>query len=211
MKTLDPLAATPTGALSSPAVGRNTDPILRILRAHMPARGQVLEIAAGTGEHAVAFARALPGLDWTPSDPGAEARGSIAAWRAEARLPNMKPALALDVLDEATWPTGTVQAVVCINMIHISPWAATEGLMRLAGRVLTNPGGLLVLYGAFREAGVPTAPSNEAFDQSLRARDPAWGLRALEDVVAVAEAHGLAHTLRVAMPANNLSLLFRRV
>ncbi len=211
MQTLDPLTATPTGAMSSPAVARNTDAILKVLQAHMPARAEVLEIASGTGEHAVAFARALPGLAWTPSDPSAEARASIAAWAGQAGLANLRPALAVDVLDEATWPTGTVQAVVCINMIHISPRAATEGLMRLAGRVLTNPGGLLVVYGPFREAGVETAPSNQAFDESLRARDPAWGLRALEDVAAVAEANGLTHTLRVAMPANNLSLLFRRV
>ena len=211
MQTLDSLTATPTQALRSPAVARNADAILTVLRAHMPAKARVLELASGTGEHAVAFAHALPGLEWTPSDPSAEARASIAAWAGQAGLSNLKPALAVDVLDEATWPTQTVQAVVCINMIHISPWAATEGLMRLAGRVLTDPGGLLMLYGPFREAGIETAPSNEAFDDSLRARDPAWGLRALEDVVAVAEAHGLAHTLRVAMPANNLSLLFRRV
>lgn len=211
MQTLDAITVTPSEALSSPAVARNTHAILKVLRAHMPARAEVLEIASGTGEHAVAFAGALPGLDWTPSDPSAEARASIAAWADQAELANLKPALVVDVLDEATWPTGTVQAVVCINMIHISPWAATEGLMRLVGRVLTNPGGLLMLYGPFREAGIETAPSNEAFDESLRARDPAWGLRALEDVVAVAEAHGLAHTLRTTMPANNLSLLFRRV
>lgn len=211
MQTLDSLTATPTQALRSPAVARNADAILTVLRAHMPAKARVLELASGTGEHAVAIAGALPGLEWTPSDPSAEALASIAAWAGQAGLSNLKPALAVDVLDEATWPTGTVQAVVCINMIHISPWAATEGLMRLAGRLLTDPGGLLMLYGPFREAGIETASSNAAFDESLRARDPAWGLRALEDVVAVAEAHGLAHTLRVAMPANNLSLLFRRV
>lgn len=211
MQTLDTLTATPTRALRSSAVARNADAILTVLRAHMPAKARVLELASGTGEHAVAFAGALPALEWTPSDPSAEARASIAAWAGQAGLSNLKPALAVDVLDEATWPTGTVQAVVCINMIHISPWAATEGLMRLAGRLLTDPGGLLMLYGPFREAGIETAPSNAAFDESLRARDPAWGLRALEDVVAVAEAHGLAHTLRVAMPANNLSLLLRRV
>ncbi|MDP2116618.1 MAG: DUF938 domain-containing protein [Brevundimonas sp.] len=210
MQTMDPIAATPAGALASPAVARNTGPILEVLKAHMPARGRVLEIAAGSGEHAVAFAGALPGLDWTPSDPSAEARASIAAWAAAADLPNLRPPLALDVLDPASWPEGPLQAVVCINMIHISPWAATQGLMRLAGRALAV-GGLLVLYGPYREADQPLAPSNAAFDESLKARDPAWGLRDRDEVAAAARAEGLALTLRVGMPANNLMLLFRRV
>ena len=207
---MDPLAVTPRGALASPAVARNTGPILEVLKAHLPGRGRVLEIAAGTGEHAVAFAGALPDLDWTPSDPSAEARASIAAWAEAAALPNLRPPLALDVLDAATWPEGPLQAVVCINMIHISPWAATEGLMALAGSRLAA-GGLLVLYGPYREAEVPLAASNAAFDESLRARDPAWGLRDRDDVVAVAKAAGLALTRRIEMPANNLMLLFRRV
>lgn len=209
MQTMDAITATPAGALASPAVARNTGPILEVLKAHMPARGRVLEIAAGSGEHAVAFAGALRGLEWTPSDPSAEARASIAAW-AEAAGPNLRPALALDVLDEATWPEGPFNAVVCINMIHISPWAATEGLMKLAGRVLPV-GGLLVTYGPYREAEGPLAPSNAAFDESLKARDPAWGLRDRDAVAAAAKAGGLALTRRVAMPANNLMLLFRRV
>jgi len=119
--------------------------------------------------------------------------------------------MALDVLDEATWPSEPFEAIVCANMIHISPWAATEGLMRLAGRGLTAPGGLLVLYGPFLEADVETAPSNLAFDQSLKSRDPAWGLRDRDAVTAIAKAQGLAFTLRREMPANNLMLLFRRV
>ena len=176
----------------------------------MPARGRVLEIAAGSGEHAVAFAAALPGLEWTPSDPSAEARASIAAWAEAAGLQNLRPPLALDVLDEAGWPVGPFNAVVCINMIHISPWAATEGLMRLAGRVLPV-GGLLVTYGPYREAEVPLASSNAAFDESLRARDPAWGLRDRDAVAAAAKAERLALTRRVEMPAENLMLLFRRV
>jgi SAM-dependent methyltransferase len=180
-----------------------------MLRAHLPARGAVLEIAAGSGEHAVAFAGALPGLAWTPSDPSPEARASIAAWADAATLPNLRPPLALDVLDPGTWPEGPVQAVVCINMIHISPWTATQGLMAMAGRVLTS-GGLLVLYGPYREAEVPLSPSNAAFDESLKSRDPAWGLRDRDAVVAVAKAEGLVLTLRSAMPANNLMLLFRR-
>jgi SAM-dependent methyltransferase len=168
MQTMDPIEATPAGGLRSPAAARNAGPILEVLRAHLPARGEVLEIAAGSGEHAVAFAGALPGLDWTPTDPSPEARGSIAAWADAAGLPNLREPLALDMLDPATWPEGPVQAVVCINMVHISPWAAAEGLMALAGRVL-EADGLLVLYGPYREAGVPLAPSNAAFDESLRA------------------------------------------
>ena len=209
MQTMDAITAAPEGALASPAAARNREPILAVLKAHLPGRGRVLEIAAGSGEHAVAFAGALPGLEWTPSDPSAEARASIAAWSEAAGLPNLRPALALDVLDEAGWPEGPFNAVVCINMIHISPWAATEGLMRLAGRVLPV-GGLLATYGPFSEADVPLAPSNAAFDQSLRARDPSWGLRDRDDVAAAAKAERLALTRRVEMPANNLMLLFRR-
>ena len=201
----------PAGALSSPAAKRNAEPILNVLRAHLPARGAVLEIAAGSGEHAVAFSAALPGLDWTPSDPSEEARASIAAWRAEAGLPNLQAPLALDMLDATTWPAGPFGAIFCANMIHISPWEATTGLMTLAGQVLTNPGGLLVLYGPYAEADAPLASSNAAFDASLRSRDPAWGLRDRDAVVAEARAHGLALTRRVEMPANNLMLLFRRV
>jgi SAM-dependent methyltransferase len=181
-----------------------------VLKAHLPASGRVLEIAAGSGEHAVAFAGALPSLDWTPSDPSAQARASIAAWAGAAGLPNLRPPLALDVLDAATWPEGPLQAVVCINMIHISPWAATEALMTLAGTRLAT-GGLLVLYGPYREAEVPLAASNAAFDESLKSRDPAWGLRDRDAVAALAKAERLALTRRIEMPANNLILLFRRV
>jgi SAM-dependent methyltransferase len=205
---MDTIETTPAG-VRSPAAARNTGPILEVLRAHLPAWGEVLEIAAGSGEHAVAFAGALPGLAWTPSDPSPEARASIAAWAEAAGLPNLRSPLALDMLDPATWPEGPVQAVVCINMIHISPWTATEGLMALAGRALTR-GGLLALYGPYREAEVPLAPSNAAFDESLKSRDPAGGLRDRDAVVAAAKAVGLVLTLRTAMPANNLMLLFRR-
>lgn len=209
MRTLPSETETPPGALSSPATARNTAPILAVLKAHLPGRGRVLEIASGAGEHAVAFAAALPGLAWTPSDPSAEARASVAAWAERAGLPNLTPPLALDMTDEASWPSEPVEAVVCINMIHISPWAATEGLMRLAGRTLARPGGLLVLYGPYLEAEVATAPSNLAFDESLKRRDPAWGLRDREAVIAAARAQGLTFTRRVEMPANNLMLLFR--
>ncbi len=210
MQTLDPIQSAPVdGARSSPAVARNTAPILDVLKVHLAARADVLEIASGSGEHAVGFARALPATTWTPSDPSPEALASIAAWTADARLPNLRPALTLDALDEAGWPAQTFQAVVCINMIHISPWSATEGLMRLAAGVLVDPGGLLVLYGPFHEAGAPLAPSNAAFDESLKARDPAWGLRDRDTIVALAKSHRLHLTRRVEMPANNLMLLFR--
>ncbi|MBD7939875.1 DUF938 domain-containing protein [Brevundimonas guildfordensis] len=203
-------SASAPGALTSPAAERNSAAILQVLRAHLPADGRVLEIAAGSGQHAAAFAAALPGLDWTPSDPSPEARASIDAWRLKSGAANLRSAERVDMLDEATWPDEPVNAIVCINMIHISPWTATEGLMRLARRSLTRPGGLLYLYGPYREVEVPLAPSNAAFDESLKARDPAWGLRDRGEVETLARSHGLALTLRRAMPANNLSLIFRR-
>lgn len=211
MQTLDPQTRTPQGALASPATARNTAPILEVLKAHLPARGRVLEIASGAGEHAVAFAGAFADIEWTPSDPSDEARASIAAWSEAAGRPNLRPPLALDMTDEAGWPAGPFEAVVCINMVHISPWAATEGLMRLAGRALRRPGGLLVLYGPYREAGAELAPSNAAFDASLKSRNPEWGLRERGEVEAAAKAEGLVPTRRVAMPANNLMLLFRAI
>lgn len=193
---------------SSPSAARNRDPILAVLRRVLPADGLVLEIAGGTGEHAVHFAGALPGLEWQPTDPDEESRRSIAAWRAEAGLPNLRAPLALDVT-EAEWPVERADAIVCINMVHISPWAATVGLLAGAGRRLP-PGAPLVIYGPFRQAGVPTAPSNDAFDQSLRARNPAWGLRDVEAVAAEAAGQGLSLPEIVPMPANNLTLVFRR-
>ncbi|HYE43892.1 MAG TPA: DUF938 domain-containing protein [Caulobacteraceae bacterium] len=192
---------------SSPAALRNRDPILKVLRRHLPAGGLVLELAAGTGEHAVHFARALPGLSWQPTDPDPQALAAIAAWREEAGLPNLLEPIRLDAT--RSWPVERAAAVVCINMVHISPWGATEGLMAGAARVLPV-GGVLYLYGPYREADVPTAPSNEAFDASLKARNPAWGLRDREAVETLAQAHGLDRIERVEMPANNLSLVFRR-
>lgn len=210
MQTLDSIDARPDGALSSPAARRNAEAILAVLRAHLPSRGSVLEVASGSGEHAMAFASALPGVQWTPSDPSAEARVSVAAWAKLAGPVNLRPSLTLDAADDTTWPSDVFDAIFCANMIHISPWVATEGLMRLAGQALRRPGGLLALYGPYREAETPLAPSNAAFDDSLKGRDPAWGLRDRAAVVDLAREHGLVPTSRIAMPANNLMLLFRR-
>ena len=198
----------PAGRRFAPAATRNRDPILAVLRPLLPAAGTVLELASGTGEHIVHFARALPHLAWQPSDPSPEARASIAAWIAAETLANVRPPLDLDASAPA-WPLGTVDAILCINMVHISPWAATEGLMRGAGAHLAA-GGLLYLYGPFRRADVPTAPSNEAFDADLRSRDPRWGLRDLETVRETAAAHGLRFEAIAEMPANNLSVIFHK-
>ena len=169
----------------------------------------VLEIAAGTGEHAVHNAAALPGLQWQPTDPDPEALASIAAWRAHAALPNLLPPLRLDAAAPDDWPVGRADAIVNINMIHIAPWVAAMGLMAGAGRLL-GPGQNLFLYGPFIERDVATAPSNLAFDESLRGRNPAWGIRHLDEVAGLAARHGLDLAGRIAMPANNLTLVFRR-
>lgn len=195
-------------ALTAPAVARNRDAILAVLREVLPGSGTVLEIASGSGEHAVHVAAALRSLDWLPSDPEPAARRSIAAHARRAGLANLRPPLDLDAA-AAPWPVTRVDGIVCINMIHIAPWIATEGLMAGAGRVL-GEGGILFLYGPFREAGRPFAESNAAFDASLRGRDPAWGVRDLEAVAAEAARHGLTLVRRVAMPANNLSVIFER-
>jgi SAM-dependent methyltransferase len=192
----------------APATARNRDPILEVLGLMLPESGIVLELASGTGEHVVHFARARPGLVWQPSDPSPEARESIAAWVAAEGLPNVLAPLALDAA-AADWPLEHIDAAVCINMLHISPWAATEGLMRGVGERLAS-GGLLYIYGPFRRADASTAPSNEAFDADLKGRDARWGLRRLEDVRAEAEANGLGFEAFVEMPANNLSLIFRK-
>jgi hypothetical protein len=195
-------------AQRAPAVARNRDPILAALRYVLPARGLVLEIASGTGEHAVHFAAALPDILWQPTDQDGMALRSIAAWRTSANLPNVLPPLELDVTSPV-WPADRADAVVCINMIHVSPWRATEGLMAGAARMLAT-GGVLYLYGPFMEGGRHTAPSNEAFDASLRAHDPDWGVRNLDDVCSLAAQHGLDFIERVAMPANNLSVVLAR-
>ena len=203
------MSEPPTAARSSPSTARNREPILAVLAPRLPPAGLVLEIAAGAGEHALFNAAALPHLQWQPTDPDPEALASIAAWRDHAGLPNLLPPLRLDAGDPETWPLAHADAMVNINMIHISPWSATQGLMAGAARVLPRDG-LLYLYGPYFEADPPTAPSNLAFDQSLRSRNPAWGIRRLEDVIALAAERGLVLAERIMMPANNLSLIFRR-
>jgi len=192
----------------APAAGRNRQPILDVLRTCLPDNGLVLEIASGTGEHAVHFARALPGLDFQPSDPGAEQRASIDDWVRTLGLANVRPALDLDAAAE-TWPVERADAVVCINMIHIAPWAAAVGLTRGAARLLAA-GSVLFLYGPYHRGGRPTSPGNETFDRSLRQQNSAWGIRDLEEVTALADREGFALDRVVDMPANNLSVVFRR-
>jgi len=194
---------------ASPSSARNRDPILALLRRWLPASGTVLEIASGLGEHAAWSAEALPGITWQPTDRSEEALEILRARRAAAGLANLAEPLVQNAADPETWPLARADAIVCINMVHISPWSATEGLMAGAARLLPD-GGALILYGPYIETGVETAPSNLAFDADLKRRDPAWGLRDLADVQALAAAQGLSLTERVAMPANNLCLLLRR-
>jgi SAM-dependent methyltransferase len=189
-----------------PAAARNRQAILEVLQQHLPKSGLVLEIASGSGTHVAHFAKALPHLAFQPSDPDSRHHASIAAWAAD--VPNIRAPLLLDATD-SMWPIQRADAVLCINMIHISPWASAEGLMRGAGRMLPA-GGLLYLYGPFRRDGAHTAPSNEAFDQDLRRENPEWGVRDLEAVTATAAANGFAAPEILAMPANNLSLVFRK-
>ncbi len=191
-----------------PAPERNKAPILEVLARVFPLQGRVLEIASGSGQHAVHFARALPDLRWQPSDVEDDNLASVAAWVQEARLGNLQPPLRIDVLT-IDWNIEPVDAVFCANMIHIAPWPCAEGLLAGVGRYL-RAGGCFVLYGPFRLGDAHTSPSNEAFDQGLRRQDPAWGVRDLETVVALAEEHGLAFVERVAMPANNQSIIFHK-
>jgi SAM-dependent methyltransferase len=191
-----------------PHVARNRDPILDVLRGVLPPQGLVLEIASGSGEHAAYFAEKMPTLTWQPTDPDSDALASIGAHRAAVSAPNLLAPLQLDVTAE-TWPVQYANAIVCCNMIHIAPWAACEGLIAGAERVLPV-GGVLYLYGPYKIGGRHTAPSNAAFDADLRARNPQWGIRDLDAVVALAESRGLARLDTIEMPANNLSTIFRR-
>ncbi|MDR5779523.1 DUF938 domain-containing protein [Caballeronia sp. LZ065] len=193
----------------APAAERNGDAILSVLRRVLPHQGVVLEIASGTGQHATHCAAALPDIVWQPSDPDAASRDSIAAWRAHAGLANLREPLAIDVTSD-DWGIDAVSAVVCINMIHIAPWAATEALFEGAGARL-GMGGVLYLYGPYRRNGSHTAPSNEAFDQQLRARDSRWGVRDLEEVERSGARVGFALKEVIAMPANNFSVVFEKM
>ena len=190
----------------APAADRNKEPILDVLRRVLPASGLVLEIASGTGQHTAHFAAALPRLQWQPTEPDATCHDSIRAWTED--LPNEKPPLALDV-SERPWPVERADAILCINMIHISPWQSTLDLMDRAGAILPR-GGVLFLYGPYKRNGAHTAPSNEAFDADLRARNSAWGVRDIEAVIEVAEKNGLGFLETVAMPANNFSVVLRK-
>jgi hypothetical protein len=199
---------TSSDALTTPSFLSNREPICSVLARVLPEHGTVLEIASGSGEHVIYFAAALPHLTWHPTDRDPAALRSITAHRESARLPNVHPPLQLDASASA-WPVTHADAVLVINMVHISPWQATEGLMAGAGRVLP-PCGVLYLYGPYKDNGAHTAPSNAAFDESLRARNPQWGVRDVTEVAAVARVHKLSLVERVNMPANNLSLIFHR-
>ena len=193
----------------APATARNRQPILDVLRPRLPARGLVLEVASGSGEHIVHFAEALPALVFQPSDPSDDARASIDDWVLAQGLGNVRAALALDAAGDA-WPIERADAVLCCNMIHIAPWEAAVGLIAGAAHVL-SAGGTLYLYGPYRRDGRHTAPSNEAFDRDLRQQNPAWGVRDLEAVVSLAAAKGFGPPEIIDMPANNLSLVFKRL
>jgi hypothetical protein len=193
----------------APAVARNKAAITEVLARYLPASGLILEIASGSGEHALHFAAHFPALSFQPTDPDAAALASIAAWRGEALLANLLAPLMLNVMAD-DWPVLKADAALCINMIHIAPWEATAALMLGAARILP-PDGTLFLYGPFKRGGVHTALSNAEFDASLRAQDARWGLRDLEAVAEIASAAGFAAPVVEAMPANNLSVIFRRL
>lgn len=208
--TIEPRdAMTTDNRLQYPATQRNRDVILDVLRGILPSAGVVLEVASGSGEHVVHFANAFAGLTFQPSDPDETALRSIAGWIDVNGADNIRPPLLLDASADA-WPISAADAILCINMIHISPWRASEGLMHGAARILKN-GAPLYLYGPYRQTGIVTAPSNEAFDASLKSRNAEWGLRELDDVAALARKAGFLGPQVVEMPANNLSVVFRRV
>jgi hypothetical protein len=188
---------------------RNREAIAAVLAQELPAQGTVLEVASGTGEHIVFFAARFPALRWQPSDASPAALPSIAAYRAEYPGSNCAEPLLIDAADPAGWPLEQADAIMCVNMVHISPWEATLGLFRGAARLLGSGGGPLIVYGPFFEQGVEPAPSNLAFDASLRARDPRWGLRDAEELHSLAAQHGVALSARHALPANNIALVYR--
>jgi hypothetical protein len=192
----------------APAAERNAEPILQVLKRVLPARGHTLELASGTGQHICHFAAAFPDRTWQPSDPDPAMRASIEGWRHHLDLSNVEAPVDLDV-HSLPWPIASVDAILNINMIHISPWSACQALVRGASAALPKDG-VLFLYGPYRIGGEHTSSSNARFDESLRTRDPSWGVRDLDEVVALAAHHGLRFVERVAMPANNFSVIFRR-
>ena len=194
---------------SAPAAQRNREPIADVLRNWLPPSGLVLEIASGTGEHAAHFARAFPSVEWQPSDVEPLALASIEEWRKDLGLPNLRPPIELDA-SSPHWPVESAEAVLSINMVHISPWASALGLIAGSARILPK-GGALILYGPWRKEGVETVPSNFAFDSDLKRRNPEWGLRLVEDFAAAAGEAGFALESLRDMPANNLMLLLRKL
>jgi SAM-dependent methyltransferase len=207
MPPFDP-QPVPDGGLHAAATERNRDPILDVLRAVLPPTGLILEIASGTGQHVAYFARALPTLRWQPSDASAPHLASIAAWSAASGADNIAPPVALDV-EREPWPVAHADAILNINMVHIAPWSAAEALFRGAARLLPAAG-LLYMYGPFKRGGRHTAPSNQRFDERLRGEDPRWGVRDVDDLQGLAVSAGFGAADIIEMPANNLSLLFRR-
>lgn len=193
---------------SAPAALRNRDPIVEVLSEWLPESGLVLEVASGTGEHVVYFGERFPNLEWQPSDVHQDSLESIRAWREAAQLPNLREAIAIDAA-APDWPIEVAEALLNINMVHISPWTAAMGLLDGARRVL-GPGAPLILYGPWLSDGIETAPSNLEFDSSLKSRDPEWGLRRVEDFAAAAASRGFGFVEQRSMPANNLMLLFRK-
>lgn len=196
------------GRIVSPSAERNKGPISEVLRRVLPAQGDVLEVSSGTGQHVLHFAQAMPHIRWQPTERDADSLKSIASWLAETPMANVSAPYRLDVHDE-TWPVRDVVAVVCINMIHIAAPSATEALLRGAANVIAR-GGILFLYGPFRRQGRHTSAGNKAFDAQLKAQNPEWGVRNLEDVAHLASAVGLELEQTQDMPANNLSVIFRK-
>jgi SAM-dependent methyltransferase len=209
---LEQRAVSADRRMFSPSAARNSAPILAVLKRVLPTSGAVLEVGCGTGEHAVCFAGAMPNLIWHPSDPDPDARASTTSWIEFTGLTNIRPPRDIDVCASA-WggeQTQAFDAIVSLNMVHIAPWPASLGLFAGAGRVL-RAGGLLILYGPFMRDGVHNAPSNAAFDVSLKASNPSWGVRDITDLERVAKSSGLGLREIIEMPANNMSLVFDRV